>query len=254
MLENVRIVMVNTSHSGNIGAAARAMKTMGLSDLVLVAPEEFPSATATALASGASDLLARARVVPTLEAALADCSLVIGTSARLRTIPWPLMTARECGEVTRIESEKQRVAIVFGREARGLTNEELRLCTYHVCIPANDEYGVLNVAAAIQVIAYEIRQAHLAVQGEPPADGPMMPVNYVRWDEALVSHEEMELFYHHFERVLIEVGFLAEDNPRQLMTRARRMFNRVRLDRLEYNMLRGFLTSTQQKLKQRDSD
>lgn len=254
MLENVRIVMVNTSHAGNIGAAARAMKTMGLSDLVLVAPAEFPSATATALASGASDLLARARVVPTLEDALADCSLVIGTSARLRTIPWPLMTARECGEVARIESEKQRVAIVFGREARGLTNEELRLCTYHVSIPANAEYGVLNVAAAIQVIAYEIRQAHLVEPVEPPADEPMMPISYVRWDEALVKHDEMELFYAHFERVLIEVGFLAEDNPRQLMTRARRMFNRVRLDRLEYNMLRGFLTSVQQKLKQRDGD
>jgi len=250
MYSKIRIVLVNTTLSANIGAAARAMKTMGLSDLCLVEPKLFPSAEATALASGASDLLATARVVATLEEAVADCTLVIGTSARSRTIPWPLLDARQAGEAARRESEVNRVAIVFGREDRGLTNEELQRCNYHVCIPTDDVYGVLNVAAAVQVIAYEIRMAHLlAEQAEERVEVPeenRMPVQFIRWDEPLVPHGDMERFYAHFEQMLIDTGFLAADNPRQLPARARRLFGRIRLDRIEYNMWRGIFTRLQE--------
>lgn len=248
MYSNIRIVLVNTTLSANIGAAARAMKTMGLSDLCLVEPKLFPSAEATALASGASDLLASARVVATMEEAVADCTLVIGTSARSRTITWPMMDARQAGEASRLESETSKVAIVFGREDRGLTNEELQRCNYHVCIPTDDVYGVLNVAAAVQVIAYEIRMAHLLQADESVAvpEENRMPVQFIRWDKPLVPHGDMEQFYAHFEQMLVDTGFLEQDNPRQLPARARRLFGRIRLDRIEYNMWRGIFTRLQE--------
>jgi len=246
MFANIRIVLVNTTLPANIGSAARAMKTMGLAYLYLVDPKIFPSAEATALASGASDILARARIVGTLEDAVADCSLVIGTSARSRTIPWPLMDARQAGEAVRIESETHKVAIVFGREDRGLTNEELQRCNYHVSIPTDEEYGVLNIAAAVQVLAYEVRMAHLLAGQQVQPDEQAMPVQFIRWDEEIVPHGDMERFYSHFEQMLIETGFLAEDNPRQLLARARRLFGRVRLDRIEYNMWRGIFTRLQE--------
>lgn len=246
MFANVRIVLVNTTLSANIGAAARAMKTMGLTDLCLVEPKLFPSAEATSLASGASDVLAKARVVATLEEAVADCSLVIGTSARSRTIPWPLMDARQAGEAVRLESAQQPVAIVFGREDRGLTNEELQRCNYHVCIPTDEEYGVLNVAAAVQVLAYEVRMAHLIAEQAPVAEENRMPLQFLHWDQEVVPHGDMERFYDHFEHMLLDTGFLTEDNPRQLMARARRLFGRVRLDRIEYNMWRGIFTRLQE--------
>ncbi|MGH8492348.1 MAG: tRNA (cytosine(32)/uridine(32)-2'-O)-methyltransferase TrmJ [Moraxellaceae bacterium] len=246
MLANVRIVLVNTTLPANIGAAARAMKTMGLTDLCLVEPKIFPSAEATSLASGASDVLAKARVVATLEEAVADCTLVIGTSARSRTIPWPLMNARQAGEAVQAESQSQKVAIVFGREDRGLTNEELQRCNYHVCIPTDEEYGVLNVAAAVQVLAYEVRMAHLQAAEAPLSEENLMPVQFLHWDQEVVPHGDMERFYDHFESMLLETGFLTEDNPRQLMARARRLFGRVRLDRIEYNMWRGIFTRLQE--------
>jgi tRNA (cytidine32/uridine32-2'-O)-methyltransferase len=245
MLSNVRIVLVNTTLSANIGAAARAMKTMGIGSLYLVEPKLFPSADATALASGASDILARATVVATLEEAIADCTLAIATSARSRTIPWPLMDARTAGEAVRLESERSPVAIVFGREDRGLTNEELQLCNYHVSIPTDDEYGVLNVAAAVQVLAYEVRMAHLLAAGQGEPEGQAMPVQFVRWDEEMVSNVDMERFYQHFEQTLVAIDFLDPASPRQLMTRVRRLFNRIRMDKVEYNLLRGVFTHIQ---------
>ncbi|HQV40685.1 MAG TPA: tRNA (cytosine(32)/uridine(32)-2'-O)-methyltransferase TrmJ [Moraxellaceae bacterium] len=250
MLSNIRIVLVNTTLPANIGSAARAMKTMGLSDLCLVEPKVFPSPEATALASGADGLLATARVVGTLEEAVADCTLVIGASARSRTIPWPIMDARQAGEAARLESAASKVAIVFGREDRGLTNDELQRCNYHVCIPTDEEYGVLNVASAVQVIAYEVRMAHLMAADkeagkELQEEDTRMPLEFIRWDKPLVPHDEMEQFYTHFERALVDAGFLAEDNPRQLMARARRIFARIRLDRIEYNMWRGIFTRVQ---------
>lgn len=244
MFSNIRIVLVNTSLSANIGSAARAMKTMGLRQLVLVDPRIFPSSEATALAAGASDVLAKARVVPTLEAAIADCALVIGASARSRTIPWSMLDAREAGNVVRLESEKHPVAIVFGREDRGLTNEELQQCHYHVCISSDEEYGVLNVASAVQVIAYEVRMAHLLAEKGVVSDRAM-PLAHAPWDEELVPAADMEQFFTHFEAALVDSGFLDPANPRQMPARVRRMFSRLRLDRLEYNLWRGIFSRMQ---------
>jgi tRNA (cytidine32/uridine32-2'-O)-methyltransferase len=164
MLDSVRIVLVNTSDCRNIGSAARAMKTMGLSQLVLVDPIEMPNGQAQALAAGATDVLANAKVVNTLEEAITDCGLVVGTSARSRTLPWPMLDPRECGEKLISEVSDYPVALVFGRESSGLTNEELQLCHFHVQIPANPEYSSLNLAMAVQTLSYEVRMAFLANQ------------------------------------------------------------------------------------------
>lgn len=250
---STRIILVNTSLPANIGATARAMKTMGLSDLVLVAPKLFPHAEASSLASNASDVLAQARVVATLEEAIADCQLVLGTSARNRTIGLPQLDARSAGETAQQHAATgAKVAILFGREDRGLTNEELMQCHAHVFIPTNPVYGVLNVAAAVQVLAYEVRMASLLAEESSEAsieddtslvtrgEQPSMPITLVPWDEELVKGEDMTQFYEHCERTLVAVGFLDPDNPRQIMTRLRRLFSRTRLDRPEYNLLRGF--------------
>lgn len=237
-LSNIRIVLVNTSHPGNIGAAARAMKNMGLSQLVLVSPRDYPSPKTVWRAANARDLLDNTRVVETLEQAVADCGLVVGTSARERRIPWPLLTPRECGERSRVEAGEHPVAIVFGREDRGLTNEELHQCHFHVHIPANPEYSSLNLAAAVQVICYEIRMAHLtAVEGKP--------LHFDDWDVPPVKQADLEMYYEHLQQTLETLGFLEPDNPRQTMTRLRRLFNRIRLDQMELSILRGVLTATQ---------
>lgn len=253
-LRNIRIVMVNTTLPANIGAAARAMKTMGLSRLVLVAPKSFPHADATALAAGAADVLEQAEVVATLEEAIADCQLVFGTSARSRTIPWPILDARPaCGLAIQEAQQNAQIAIIFGREDRGLTNEELALANYHLTIPVNQEYGVLNVAAAIQVICYELRMSLLyqspvmtqdqaqdqpsaipARESMPVIDGVDMP-----WDEPLVTQAQMQQFFPHLEQMLADIHFMDPANPRLLPTRLRRLFGRIRLDRMEYNLLRG---------------
>lgn len=249
-LQNIRIVMVNTTLPANIGAAARAMKTMGLSRLILVAPKSFPHPDATALAAGAADILAQADVVATLEDAIADCQLVFGTSARSRTIPWPILDARPACQHALTEAQQNRqIAIVFGREDRGLTNEELALANYHLTIPVNQEYGVLNVAAAIQVICYELRMSLLYQQpkGEDMQTvaitaGEQMPVVNdieMRWDEPLATQAQMQQFYPHLENMLADINFIDPDNPRLLPTRLRRLFGRIRLDRTEYNLLRG---------------
>jgi|JI8StandDraft_1071087.scaffolds.fasta_scaffold53891_3 tRNA (cytidine32/uridine32-2'-O)-methyltransferase len=246
-LQQIRIVMVNTTLPANIGAAARAMKTMGLSQLVLVDPKSFPHGDATALASGAADVLQQARVVATLEDAISDCQLVFGTSARSRTIPWPLLDARPATALA-IDAgrQQQQIAIVFGREDRGLTNEELALCNYHLTIPVNPEYGVLNVSAAIQVICYELRMHALLAQAPTTAGDDQMPItHHTAWDEPLVDQTHMQQFYAHFEQTLADIDFLDPDNPRLLPLRIRRLFGRVRLDRMEYNLLRGVLGRVQ---------
>ena len=248
LLDRLRIVMINTSDSGNIGAAARAMKTMGLRQLVLVQPDEFPTAKATARASAAADLLHKARVVQTLDEAIGDCQLVFGTSARLRTIPWPLIDPRQGAARVMNEPEGADLAILFGREDAGLTNEELRRCHFHICIPANEEYPVLNIGAAIQVICYEMRMAALERQGNPvvPDLSGMQ-----QWDEPLVASEDMERFLRHFEETLLDINFFDPNNPKQLLTRVRRFFLRTRMDRLEMNLLRGVLSTVQKRVKER---
>ena len=171
LLNEVRVVLVNTSHNGNVGSAARAMKTMGLSKLYLVDPVNEIDSHASALAAGATDVLGNAVVVNTLEEAIADCSLVIGTSARSRTLSWPMVEPRECGEKMVEGAKSGPVALVFGRENSGLSNEELQLCNYHVCIPANPEYSSLNLAMAVQTLCYEVRMSYLASQkSESPTD------------------------------------------------------------------------------------
>lgn len=248
LLDRLRIVMINTSDSGNIGAAARAMKTMGLRQLVLVQPVEFPTAKATARASAAADLLHRARVVQTLDEAIGDCQLVLGTSARMRTIPWPLIDPRQGAAHVMNEPEGADIAILFGREDAGLTNEELRRCHLHICIPGNEEYSVLNIGSAIQVICYEMRMAVLAQQANPAATDL---TGMQQWDEPLVSSEDMERFLKHFEETLLDIDFFDPNNPKQLMTRLRRLFLRTRMDRLEMNLLRGVLATVQKRVKER---
>lgn len=238
MLDHIRIVLVNTSHPGNIGSAARAMKTMGLAELYLVSPEQFPHPKAVEMASGASDILDQAMVVESLDKAIADCTLVIGTSARMRTIPWPLYTPREMTEKIKQEPAASQIAILFGREQSGLTNEELQRCHLHIQIPANPQYSSLNIAAAVQVIAYELRAAGVdqtAIQD--------------KWDYRLATADEMEKFFTHLQEVLVEIDFLKMNAPRKLMTRFRRLFFRVRPDVMEMNMLRGMLAAVQESRK-----
>ncbi|WP_415753321.1 tRNA (cytosine(32)/uridine(32)-2'-O)-methyltransferase TrmJ [Pseudomonas leptonychotis] len=240
MLENIRVVLVGTSHPGNIGGAARAMKNMGLAQLVLVDPQDFPSADADARASGAGDILQAAQVVGTLEEALIGCRLVLGTSARDRHIPWPMLEPRECG-VAACEQAQQgaQVALVFGREYAGLTNEELQRCHFHVHIPSDPAFSSLNLAAAVQVLAYEVRMAWLAAQEQPAK-----PVPVVEQDEEPVTADELESFYRHLEQALVEIRFLDPDKPRHLMSRLRRLYGRSAVNKLEMNILRGILTET----------
>ena len=257
VFDRIKIVLVNTSHPGNIGAAARAMKNMGLSELVLVEPEEFPSGVAVGRAASALEILEHARVVDSLGDAISDCSLVIGASARRRSIPWPMLSPRQTGEKAVAESKAgQRVALVFGREDSGLNNEELQLCNFHVQIPANPEYSSLNLAAAVMVICYEVYSAYLAQeagvadeatgQGGEALDGG--------WDQEFTTSEQMEHFYNHLERVLIAIDFHDPENPRQLMQRMRRLFNRIRIDEMEMNILRGVLTNIEFNLKDKSDD
>lgn len=240
MLSNVKVVLVGTSHSGNIGSAARAMKVMGLSEMVLVDPQCEVDAQAVALAAGASEIALNARIVSSLEEAVEDCVLVVGSSARSRTLEWPMLDPRECGEKFAVEGQKHPVALVFGRERTGLTNEELQTCHYHVCIPANPEYSSLNLAMAVQTLCYEIRVAHLnQVQSQY---APQAEEEYPR-------HKELEMFYEHLEKVMIETQFISEAQPGQVMNKLRRLFNRARPEAQELNILRGVLTAVGKSLQ-----
>ena len=244
MLQNIRIVLVNTSHPGNIGGAARAMKNMGISKLVLVDPVEFPSGKAVARASGATDVLDAAQVVATLEEALVGCNLVFGTSARERRIPWPLLDPRESANKGLEELQQGgEIALVFGREYAGLTNEELQRCQYHVHIPSDPEFGSLNLAAAVQVLTYEMRMAYLAAQGQPTKMNKLEPTAMLNAQP--VTADELERFYGHLESTLVQIGFLDPLKPRHLMSRLRRLYGRAGISKLEMNILRGILTETE---------
>ena len=240
--ENIRIVLVNTTHPGNIGGAARAMKNMGLAELYLVQPREYPAPRAVWRAAGARDLLANATIVETVDEAIADCALVVGTSARERRIPWPMLNPRECGEKIYSEAATHKTALLFGREDRGLTNDELQKCHYHVHIPSNPDYSSLNLATAVQVLAYEIRMASLADdQGNLPS--------LSEWDQPPVTAGDLEFFHEHLATTMAELQFYDPENPKQLLTRMRRLFNRVRMDQMEVSILRGLLSAVQRKIK-----
>jgi tRNA/rRNA methyltransferase len=232
-LANIRIVLCQTSHPGNIGAAARAMKTMGLQQLVLVRPKKFPHPEAEAMASGATDILEQARVCDTLEEALAGCVLAVGLSARKRELTHELVTAREAAALITQTTSSQHAALVFGTEMSGLSNAELIQCQRLAMIPANPEYSSLNLAAAVQVLTYELRMAADSVP--KTADSSFPPA----------SHDEIEGFYRHLEETLIRIGFLNPAMPKRLMPRLRRLFARARLEKEEVNILRGILRHMQ---------
>lgn len=228
---SIKIVLVGTTHPGNIGAVARAMKNMGLSELALVEPRYFPHAEATARASGADDVLEQATVHQTLADALADCIYVAGASARSRSLQWPTMYPRECAVKLLQESGRGKTAAVFGPEKSGLSNDDLDHCDVLLNIPTNPDFSSLNLAMAVQVLTYEIR-ATLAE-----------PVPEYEGEAEAATGDELEHFYTHLERVLRDVNFLDPDNPRHLMRRMRRLFIRARPDKNELNILRGILTA-----------
>ena len=234
MSHPLRIVLLETSHPGNIGAAARAMKNMGLDDLWLVAPKSFPADDATARASGADELLTTATVVDDLDQALKGCGLVVAVSARQRSLAWPCKAPREAAAEIVAKTAETPVALLFGREQYGLSNEELERCHLLVSIPANPEYSSLNLAMAVQVLCYEIRLARGQTDLTPVSEDPPP-----------AAADAMQRFYQHLEEVLLENGFLDPDNPRQLMRRLRRLFNRAVPDENEINILRGILSAVQ---------
>jgi tRNA/rRNA methyltransferase len=229
-LKNIRIVMCETAHPGNIGAAARAMRTMGISDLALVRPQRFPDPQALWMAAGATDVLESARVCGSLGEALAGTAFAVACSARRRDVAVPMVDARAAAMEAVSIAQSRAVALVFGNETSGLSNDEVAACSLLASIPVAEDFWSLNVAAAVQVFCYELRMAcGAALQPDPPP--------------ALASHEEVEAFYGHLERTLIATGFLNPAHPRKLMLRLRRLFARARLQVEEVNILRGILSS-----------
>ncbi len=237
--QNIRIVLIETSHPGNIGAVARAMKNMCMSQLYLVNPRDFPSPVATARSTGAIDILQQAAVCQTLPEALADCQLVVGASARLRSIDMPQLTPREFAEQTTKSSSKQNIAILFGREDAGLTNEELDKCHNLLHIPTNPEFSSLNIAAAAQVICYELYQQSCLQELQT------LPGDVGDAGDELADGRDLEGFYQHLETSLTAIGFLKPPSCNKLLRRLRRLFNRAQLDKTEVNILRGILSAAE---------
>jgi tRNA (cytidine32/uridine32-2'-O)-methyltransferase len=234
LLSNIRIVLVETTHAGNIGAVARAMKNMSLEALYLVAPRCFPDPAATARAAGAHDVLNAAVVCDSLIEAIEDCHLVIGASARIRTVVWPQLTPRACAEKLGREAATVKTAILFGREQSGLTNAELERCSYLLHIPSNPAFSSLNVAAAVQVVAYEL---YLAAQTLPGAANEAT---------RMATAGERERFYEHLRQTLFDIGFFHQTRSApSLMRRLKRLFHRARLEQREINILRGILAAVQ---------
>lgn len=241
MLENTRIVLVNTSHPGNIGAAARAMKNMGLSRLYLVDPKERPGFEAYSRAAGADDVLGNAVITDTLIDALKGCVWVAGTSARERSVHWPLYAPRQCAGICLEQSAQGDVAIVFGRERTGLTNQELELCNGLIHIPTNPEYNSLNVAAAVQVLCYEVRMALLSNQD----------VNGVRTkpqkEDMPATTDQLEGMYQHMYQMMEDIRFFGKTNPEVIMRRLKSLFNRAQTTKREVAILRGIFSAAQGK-------
>lgn len=231
LLSHIRIVLSHTSHPGNIGAAARAMKTMGIVSLYLVNPKKFPDADADARASGAIDVLHNARVCASLDEALRGTVYALAVSARRRELAYVSAEARSAAQELVAEAQAGEVAIVFGTEMSGLTNEEILQCRAMAHIPTDPGYSSLNLAAAVQVMAYEARVAALGAQLPPRAEAEP------------ARHEDVENFYLHLEQSLLASGFLDPANPRRLIPRLRRLFGRARLEQEEVNILRGMLNS-----------
>ena len=241
MLENIRIVLVNTSHPGNIGAAARAMKNMGLARLYLVEPKEHPGFESYSRAAGADDVLGDAVITESLADALNGCVWVAGTSARERAVQWSLHDPRECAAMCLERSQLGDVAIVFGRERTGLTNEELELCNGLVHIPTNPEYSSLNVAAAVQVLCYEVRMALLSDSGV----GNVMPKT--QKEDMPASIDQLEGMYQHMFQMMEDINFFGKTNPEVIMRRLKSLFNRAQTTNREVAILRGIFSAAQGK-------
>ena len=239
--KQVKIILIETSNSGNIGSTLRAMKTMGFGNLCLVNPKKFPSEEVTALAANASDLIDTVQVVNSLEEALVGCNLVIGTSSRDRKVPWPNESIISASPKIIAEADKDNtVAILFGREDRGLTNEELQRCNLHVHIPANEDYPVLNVAMAVQVICYQLL-INRTIDSEI--------TNNQHWDVPLAEANHVNRLIEHFTDVAEKLEVFNKGNPRQIGARIKRLFTRVGLDEMEVNFMRGFLAAVEKKLE-----
>lgn len=235
ILDQTRVVMVETSHPGNLGAAARAMKTMGLSKLYLVNATSRKSPEAIARAAGAEDILENAVICEDVKSAVEDCVWVVGASARLRHHAWPLQTPREAIPelLSRQQAASAPVAMVFGNEQSGLSNPDLQACSAHVCIPTSEDFRSLNLAAAIQVLAYECRLAAMAL-GATPVE---------QEGKTYITREESERLLRHCIQVLRKIDFVRDTRPSQVVTRLRRLLTRAQVEPLEYNILRGILTA-----------
>ena len=253
VLDRIKIVLVEPSHPGNIGGAARAMKTMGLNQLVLVNPGRYPDPQADWRAAGAMDVLDSAVVVDDLATALAGCRFVLGTSTRMRSIPWPVISAKEIGAVLAEQPEDAEIAILFGREDSGLSNEELQSCHAHMQIPSSEVYGSLNLAMAVQVVCYEIFQYHIE---SPEINSNIAAKNLAKegerveasnlgmriWDKDPATVEQFDALMLHWEETLVSSGFIKAGNPGNTLTRLRRMFMRHQLDETEVQIMRGALS------------
>ena len=237
VFDRIRVVLSQPSHPGNIGAAARAMKTMGLSRLVLVNPRTFPDAQADAMAAGATDLLVQAEVVGSLAQALSGTVLAMAMTARRRELAVPALWARNGATELVAMAANGEVALVFGNETSGLSNEELALCRRWAMIPVNADFGSLNLAAAVQVMCYELRMAALD-PGLPPA---------ISGAGLLASHDEVEGLIAHIERAALSSGFLDPASPRRLIPRLRRMFSRAAPEKEEVNILRGLFAALEKR-------
>ncbi len=234
----VQIVLVETSHPGNIGSVARAMKNMGLANLALINPKKFPHQEATALAGNATDVLENAKIFPSIQEAVKNSKVIYATSARDRTIEWPTLTARDAAlEMQELVLNEIQVSILFGREDRGLTNEELQLANKHLIIPAHPEYPVLNIAMSTQVVCYELYQSSQNNFVESWQDFPEY------------TSEELNNLIEHFNETVEALELVDPKNPKQITTRMERMFRRLYPDQMEGNFLRGFLKAVNNRIK-----
>jgi tRNA (cytidine32/uridine32-2'-O)-methyltransferase len=240
VLDNVRVVLVEPSHPGNIGGAARAMKTMGLSRLALVRPVRYPDPQAEWRAAGAQDVLESVQIFDDVASAIADCVLTVGTSNRERSIPWPMLSAESAGEAIVTRANHGPVALLFGRETSGLNNDELHRCQLHMQIPANPAYPSLNLAMAVQVACYELRKASIGDDRVP------------NWDRPAATAKQLQAMFEHMNGVLERLTFFDRDNPGQTPTRLRRLFNRIDPDDTEVQILRGICSQIDRVLDAND--
>ena len=239
--KQVKIILIETSNSGNIGSVLRAMKTMGFKNLCLVNPKKFPSDEVKALAANAKDMIDDVVVVDTLDKALSDIDFVVGTSSRIRKVPWPNEPLNTVApQINKIIEGTTNVGILFGREDRGLTNDELQRCNLHMHIPANEEYPVLNLAMAVQVVCYQIYIDSLSKKSLVKNDN---------WDVPKAKSNHVKRLIEHFISVAEELEVFNKGNPRQIGARIKRMFTRIGLDEMEVNFLRGFLAASEEKIK-----